>query len=140
MLEVPAGDALVIELSNDDPYDVHDLVLAGGVSSGRLQPGAATTVEAGVIGHDLEGWCSIAGHRAMGMTLRVTALGAEHTSADPDQSGSAAGDELARIPLDLQAPPGPDHRVREVVCRPAPGRSSASTSRSRRSPPRSPRG
>ena len=121
VLEVPAGDALVIELSNDDPYDVHDLVLAGGVSSGRLQPGAATTVEAGVIGHDLEGWCSIAGHRAMGMTLRVTALGAEHTSADPDQSGSAAGDELARIPLDLQAPPGPDHRVREVVLPPSAG-------------------
>ena len=121
VLEVPAGDALVIELSNDDPYDVHDLVLAGGVSSGRLQPGAATTVEAGVIGNDLEGWCSIVGHRAMGMTLRVTALGAEHTAADPDQSGSAAGDELARIALDLQAPPGPDHRVREAVLPPSAG-------------------
>ena len=38
LLEVPAGDELVIELRNDDPYDVHDLVLASGVSSAGCSP------------------------------------------------------------------------------------------------------
>src|SRR5690625_6197454 len=78
VLEVPAGNTLVIELSNDDAHDVHDLVLANGVTSGRLQPGKSATVEAGTIEHDLEGWCSIVGHRAMGMTLQVRSE--EHTS------------------------------------------------------------
>src|SRR5699024_10892168 len=61
VLEVPAGNTLVIELSNDDAHDVHDLVLANGVTSGRLQPGESATIEAGTIEHDLEGWCSIVG-------------------------------------------------------------------------------
>ena len=34
-VSVPVGDRLVIELHNTDPSDVHDLVLANGVSSGR---------------------------------------------------------------------------------------------------------
>src|SRR5699024_5193705 len=75
VLEVPAGNTLVIELRNDHPSDVHDLVLADGTTSGRLSPGQSATVESGVITQDLEGWCSIVGHRAMGMTLRVHALG-----------------------------------------------------------------
>src|SRR5699024_7271485 len=61
---------------NDDAHDVHDLVLANGVTSGRLQPGEAATVEAGTIEHDLEGWCSIVGQRAKGMNLQVVAAGA----------------------------------------------------------------
>ncbi len=111
-LEVPLGDVLVIELTNEDPYDVHDLVLADGTSSGRLQPGQRATLDAGVIGHDLEGWCSIVGHRAMGMTLRITAVGAAGTAPATDTSAS---DELARIPLDLRAAPGPAHAVREAT-------------------------
>ncbi|ASK67206.1 hypothetical protein CFK39_12550 [Brachybacterium avium] len=115
VLEVPAGNTLVIELANDDPHDVHDLVLASGVSSGRLQPGASTTVEAGVISHDLEGWCSIVGHRAMGMTLSVTATGAGPSAAGAEPStGSGGIDELSRVPLDLQAAPGAGYQVRDA--------------------------
>lgn len=54
-LEVPAGNTLVIELSNDDPHDVHDLVLATGATSGRLQPGESTVLDGGVVAHDMEG-------------------------------------------------------------------------------------
>src|SRR5699024_7943215 len=96
VLEVPAGDTLVIELRNDDPSDVHDLVLADGTTSGRLSPGQSATVESGVITQDLEGWCSIVGHRAMGMTLRVHALGGSgDDAASPEATGA---DALARIP------------------------------------------
>ncbi|AXK44476.1 multicopper oxidase domain-containing protein [Brachybacterium saurashtrense] len=112
-LEVPAGNALVVELRNDDPHEVHDLVLATGATSGRLQPGDAMTVEAGVITEDVEGWCSIVGHRAMGMVLTVVAVGA---AAAPAGSGDAApaADELAPVRADLQAAPGDTHTVRDA--------------------------
>ena len=114
VLEVPAGNALVIELRNDDPSDVHDLVLADGTTSGRLRPGRSATVECGAITQDLEGWCSIVGHRAMGMTLRVHALGAG-SGGGTDPTAPARADALARIPLDLQQAPGPDHVRRDAL-------------------------
>lgn len=117
VIEVPAGDRLVIELSNDDEHDVHDLVLADGTASGRLQPGQSATVEGGVVSHDLAGWCSIVGHRAMGMTLSVVAVGATGGSGETTGAGTdpAHGvDELTRVPLDLAAAPGPGHVVRDA--------------------------
>ena len=115
VLEVPAGNTLVIELSNDDAHDVHDLVLANGVTSGRLQPGESATVEAGTIEHDLEGWCSIVGHRAMGMTLQVVAAGATQGRPEEGSAGAAGVDELSPVALDLQAEPGPEHVVRDAA-------------------------
>lgn len=109
-LEVPLGDALVIDLRNDDPSDVHDLVLDSGVTSGRLSPGEAMRLEAGVVSGPLEGWCSIVGHRAMGMVLQVVAVGTDGSEAGstPSPSGAGAVDEdpLARVSADLQQPPG----------------------------------
>jgi nitrite reductase (NO-forming) len=122
VLELPAGDELVIELTNDDPHDVHDLVLATGAASGRLQPGEATTVAAGVIGHDVSGWCSIVGHRAMGMTLEVVALGGVAGTEHEHSGGGASGtDELARVTADLQAAPGTGFTARDALLPPPAG-------------------
>lgn len=74
-VEVPAGSHLVIELTNTDDSDVHDLVLDSGVDSGRLSPGEKTTVDVGVVGRDVEGWCSVVGHRQMGMVLTIVVTG-----------------------------------------------------------------
>jgi len=75
VLEVPYGDVLVVDFENTGT-DVHDLTFANGVRSERLAPGASQTIEVGVIGADMDGWCSIAGHRQMGMELRVDVVGA----------------------------------------------------------------
>ncbi|MEE1618976.1 multicopper oxidase domain-containing protein [Brachybacterium sp. J153] len=116
LLEVPVGNTLVIELSNDDPHDVHDLVLATGASSGRLQPGASTVLDGGVVTHDLEGWCSIVGHRAMGMTLTVVATGASPgaTEGDAAHGNDSGADELARVPADMTAAPGSGYTTRDA--------------------------
>jgi nitrite reductase (NO-forming) len=74
VVEVPAGDRLVVELVNADDQ-VHDLVLENGAGSGRLPAGERTRLDVGVVQADLDGWCSVAGHRLMGMTLRVVATG-----------------------------------------------------------------
>jgi nitrite reductase (NO-forming) len=79
---VPAGDRLVIHVTNDDDM-VHDLTLADGISSGRLVTGKSATVDAGVITRSVDGWCSIVGHRQLGMTFRVVATG-------PQASGQAS--------------------------------------------------
>lgn len=85
-IEVPAGDRLVIELTNADEADVHDLLLAG-EQTPRLAPGESATLDAGVITASTEGWCTIVGHRQMGMVLTVSVIGADGAQAD----GQAAG-------------------------------------------------
>ncbi|MFC0675854.1 multicopper oxidase domain-containing protein [Brachybacterium hainanense] len=126
-LEVPAGDRLVIALTNADDADVHDLVLATGPSSGRLSPGASARVDAGVITSDVDGWCSIVGHRAMGMVLHVRVLGAAGQGGGTEQDGATAqdgaaspADPLSRVTADLQAPPGDGVLVRDAQLPPAP--------------------
>lgn len=104
VVEVPAGSALVVDLVNADDQ-VHDLVLEDGTTSGRLAPGESATVEVGVVTADLDGWCSVAGHRLMGMTLTVVATGGERLAADEapaaregpadDEPGGAAGHDHA---------------------------------------------
>ncbi len=74
-ITVPAGTHLVIELTNADDGDVHDLVLDTGDDTGRIAPGGSATLDVGVVGRDLDGWCSVLGHRQMGMVLKVDVTG-----------------------------------------------------------------
>ncbi|MFJ4044359.1 multicopper oxidase domain-containing protein [Microbacterium sp. NPDC089987] len=115
-IEVPAGTRLVIEVTNTDDEQVHDLVFANGIAGGRLAPGEKETIDVGVITADLDGWCSILGHRQMGMTLQIVATGAEAgaaANADADAGGhdmGGMGGDSASEPaetLDLMADPGP---------------------------------
>lgn len=120
VLEVPAGDVLEIELHNVDPVNAHDLVLETGQMSGRVQPGESTVVDAGVIGGSVEGWCSIVGHRAMGMVLTITALGVDAAAPATSATAASGADPLARVSGDLAAAPGASHVRRDPVLPPAP--------------------
>ncbi|MGP3733738.1 multicopper oxidase domain-containing protein [Streptomyces sp. GDS52] len=80
-VEVPAGDRLVIEVHNLGT-DQHDLVLETGARTARLAPGKQGTLDAGVVGRDLDGWCSVVGHRQMGMVLTVEATGSPGPAAE----------------------------------------------------------
>ena len=79
-VDVAPGDRLVITLDNTSDQ-VHDLVLANGAESGRVAAGRSATVDVGVVTGPVEGWCSIAGHRAQGMVFHVTAAGTAGTGA-----------------------------------------------------------
>ncbi|GED09136.1 multicopper oxidase domain-containing protein [Cellulosimicrobium cellulans] len=91
-ITVPAGDRLVVELTNTDA-DVHDLVLEDGTTSGRVAPGETATVDVGVVSGDLDGWCSVAGHRLMGMTLTIDVEGDGSTSGSDDSGGTLVADD-----------------------------------------------
>lgn len=82
-IEVPVGDRLVVTVKNTDRTDVHDLVLETGHDTGRLAPGDSAVVDVGVIGRNLDGWCSVVGHKQMGMELAIEAVGAPVAATDP---------------------------------------------------------
>ena len=85
VVAVPAGNRLVIVLENTGDSDVHDLVLDTGDRSGRLSPGETAQVDVGVVGRDLDGWCSVVGHRQLGMELTVKVTGQQVTRDGRDR-------------------------------------------------------
>ncbi len=95
-IEVPRGDALRITFTNTGDQR-HDLVFGDTLGTPAIAPGASATVDVGVIGSDLEGWCSLPGHRQMGMTLQVVATGGP-------AAGSTGGTHEAAPSDDPEAP------------------------------------
>lgn len=137
-VEVPAGNRLVIELKNTDDTNVHDLVLDSGVDSGRLAPGESKVVDVGVVGRDIEGWCSVVGHRQMGMVFHVQVTGSARAEADPEPSmdampgmdhsgqGPTGGDTTgqgggAAADLDFAASPAPGFQAHDPALPPVEG-------------------
>lgn len=133
-VEVPAGNELVIELTNTDTEDVHDLVLDSGHETPRLAPRESATLEVGVVGRDLAGWCSVIGHHQMGMAFTVRVTGTGGTGGDDD--GVAGGNGVGEVHADhghdsplagdghgghaapAQVPPGPAAAARDAVLPP----------------------
>lgn len=121
---VPAGDRLIIEVSNSDSRR-HDLVLANGARTAAVAPHRTARLDAGVIGTTVEGWCSLPGHRQAGMTLTITvngpAEGHAH-SATPSPGPATRIDPMADpgagfAARDASAPPTPTDRVHRVELR-----------------------
>lgn len=83
-IRLNAGDRLVVTLVNADTT-THDLVI-GSARSARIAPGARTDLDAGVIGASVEGYCSVAGHKQMGMVLAVI------VDDQPAPEATASGD------------------------------------------------
>lgn len=122
--EVPVGNRLVIEVTNTDTKNAHDLTFSNGTSTGRIDPGATKSVDVGIVTADLEGWCSVIGHRAMGMTFTVVASGADATQAGNDSSAhsghSASSSVLASTDIDLQGHISESYQTRDAVLAPVP--------------------
>ena len=124
VIEVPYGDRLVVTFENTGT-DVHDLTFANGVRTERLAPRASETIDVGLIGTDFDGWCSIAGHRQMGMELTVRAVGAPavdaadtgHSGMSMEAGGTASG--TAADDVDLQAAPTDDFEAWPAALAPA---------------------
>ena len=121
-ISVAAGTRLIVTVTNTDTGgQVHDLTLGSGVSSGLLPPGATAEVDAGVITASQEAWCSVAGHRQMGMVLQIVVDGAA-APAGQDPSGSSPGDHAVLDPdatmsvgaRDAALPPVPSGTVHDV--------------------------
>ncbi|HET8658073.1 MAG TPA: multicopper oxidase domain-containing protein [Micromonosporaceae bacterium] len=110
-IAVPAGDRLVIELTNADDRR-HDLALATGPRTAVLTRGGTARLDAGVIGTTVRGWCTLPGHRQAGMTLTITASGAPAGAPPVEAHGGPT--------VDAMADPGPAFAARDATAPPAP--------------------
>jgi nitrite reductase (NO-forming) len=137
-IRVPAGNRLVIDLRNTDDQDVHDLVLDSGDDTGRLAPGDSARLDVGVVGRDIDGWCSVVGHRQMGMVLTIDVTGStpaagdghaghQHgpgdatgtdPAAEPATSGHDHGGSGAPPEIDFLADPGPGFAAHDTALPP----------------------
>ncbi|WP_342372166.1 multicopper oxidase domain-containing protein [Propioniciclava soli] len=122
-ITVPAGNRLVVVLTNGDQAMAHDLLI-GTFRTPRLAPGETVELDAGVITESVQGYCTVAGHRQMGMVLDVVAEGgpAHGAHAAPGAAAAASGavigpnpsDELGTV-VDPVLPPLDDVTVRRVT-------------------------
>ena len=126
-VEVPAGNRLVVEVTNDDEGMTHDLTFDNGATTGTINPGETKTVDAGVITADQEGYCSVAGHRSLGMVFKVKATGASanqvaqggHNHGSTGTHNHAASGStptlmtVANSKIDMSAAPGSGYKYRD---------------------------
>lgn len=125
IVEMPLGNRLVIEVTNTDTKNAHDLTFENGTSTGRIDPGATKTVDVGIITGSLEGWCSVVGHRAMGMVFQVTTTGTlegghQHGQGTSGTTDAGASALLAPTDVDLQGAVSEGFEARSAVLEPAP--------------------
>ncbi|MET7396266.1 multicopper oxidase domain-containing protein [Dactylosporangium sp. NPDC005572] len=111
-ITVPAGDRLVIELTNRDNRR-HDLVLATGARTGTIGRGGTARLDAGVIGAAIEGWCSLPGHRQAGMTLTIST--SDTADAAAEHGHIASPPNVAAPRIDPMADPGAGFTAREAT-------------------------
>ncbi|WP_093185196.1 cupredoxin domain-containing protein [Sanguibacter gelidistatuariae] len=76
VIEVEPGTHVIIEAKNADSMP-HDLVFENDLSTDLLPRDKSATLDLGVIEANLDGWCSVSGHRAAGMTLTIEVTGGE---------------------------------------------------------------
>lgn len=86
-VQVDPGDRLILAVRNADTMS-HDLAFSTGERTPALAPGQSAQLDLGIIGQDLEGWCTMPGHRQMGMTFNVTLTGPAN-SANPANNSAA---------------------------------------------------
>ena len=101
-VDVPVGATLRLTLKNTGT-EVHDLVLATGQTTGRLAVGESKTITVNNVREPIAGWCSVAGHRAMGMVFDVKVAGVSSNTSQAGHQHSASS-QSAQVDLNWQPP------------------------------------
>jgi nitrite reductase (NO-forming) len=130
MIEVTRGTRLLLKVANADAMR-HDLVLDTGQHTALLTGGQSATITVGVVNAEITGWCSVPGHRAAGMTLRIAVTGdakAASTASKVHGSGPGMGAMSkgttagqAAPAIDFNASPEPGWKPYDPSLQPSPG-------------------
>ncbi|PFG34316.1 cupredoxin domain-containing protein [Sanguibacter antarcticus] len=70
VVDVEPGTRVVVTVRNSDGMP-HDLFFDDAQSTDLLSRDESATIDLGVLDETLEGWCTVSGHRAAGMTLTL---------------------------------------------------------------------
>ncbi|HEX4813567.1 MAG TPA: multicopper oxidase domain-containing protein [Nonomuraea sp.] len=126
VIEAPVGTALTLRITNADAQR-HDLRLATGERTPMLAPGQSATLKLQPLGQSVDGWCTVAGHRAAGMTMRIIPTGTTAAASQPQASTGHTGHGTNAVQtgeptrLDLAAPMSPGWKPYDATLKPAPG-------------------
>ena len=124
-ITVPAGTRLILQVTNTDDMR-HDLYIDGGPQTPLLTHDQRARLDLGALTHTLQGWCTVPGHKAAGMTMTITVTGgtAPTGSSAPSlaMSGMPGMSSTGAAPkIDFHASPGPDWQPYNPALAPAPG-------------------
>ncbi|MDB1088309.1 multicopper oxidase domain-containing protein [Streptomyces sp. ACA25] len=120
-LEVEPGTELRLEVTNDDAHP-HDLLIEDGPATPMLGWLESHTLDLGPVTADLDGWCTVPGHKAAGMTMRIEVAGsAEPAPAEPEHAGGHGTGDSSPGGLNLAAEPSPGWEPLPAALPPAPG-------------------
>lgn len=121
-VKVPAGNRLVLHVVNDGDMD-HDLQLEGGqVGTGMLSPGQHRTADYGIVRHAEQAWCTVPGHRALGMVLDITVAGTAPRDAGKAAASSATTESSSHdATIDFSATPPAGWHAFDPTLAPATG-------------------
>jgi nitrite reductase (NO-forming) len=119
-ISVPSGTHLVLQVTNRDGMR-HDLAVPNGKRTPLLSRGQSARLDVGVVTKSMTLFCTVPGHAAAGMTMKVNVTGspAPSTAATGNNSAAAAFDPMAkpaasdpyRDPRLAPAPAGHVHKV-----------------------------
>lgn len=116
VIEAAPGTRLTLRVTNQDAQR-HDLRLSTGERTPLLGPGQSAELRLDPLEAPIDGWCTVAGHRAAGMTMRIVPTGGRVTAGH----GHTTATDDAPARLDLAAPMPPGWKPRDATLPPAPG-------------------
>ena len=99
------GTRLTLLVTNADPMR-HDLYIAGVGKTPLLMHGSSAQLDLGAVTHSLQGWCTVPGHRAAGMTMAIETTGDGAPRSPQPHTGMAMPSAPENI--DFGATPAPD--------------------------------
>ena len=111
-VEAAPGTRLVLRVTNKDAMQ-HDLRLESGQATPMLDPGESATLTVPSVKGTIDGWCTVPGHRAAGMTMQIKTTSDAHATHAMPSMGVGQ--------LDLTAHPSPGWKPYEAALKPAGG-------------------
>ena len=120
-ISVPMGTRLFLHVTNADTVR-HDLYIDGGPRTPLLAHDQQARLDLGTVTHTGDGWCTLPGHKAAGMTMTIRRRRLRDPAVRrpwPHAGMTAPG--AAAPTIDLNASPAPDWTPYDPALAPAPG-------------------
>ena len=122
VITVRPGTHLLLDVTDTDTIR-HDLAIDGGPRTPLLGHGQSARLDVGKITHAMQGWCTVPGHKAAGMTMSIQLAGTKATAAAPpsgSMDGMSMGSQQKTASIDPAAKPPAGFTARDPKLAAAP--------------------
>ncbi|WP_338071295.1 multicopper oxidase domain-containing protein, partial [Actinomadura bangladeshensis] len=109
-IQAAPGTRLVLKVTNKDAMR-HDLRLESGQATPMLDKGESATLTVPSVKGTIDGWCTVPGHRAAGMTMQIKTTSGTHATHSLDVAAHPSAGWKPYDPALKPAPGGKQHRL-----------------------------